>query len=371
MTHAPQLFQPITLNGLSLPNRIVVAPMCQYSAKDGEAGDWHRMHLGMLATSGAGLLILEATAVSAEGRITPGCLGLWRDSQMQGLKQVVAASRSFGATRIGIQLSHAGRKASTHAPFHGGAQLSDSEGAWPTMAPSALAMREADTHPPQAMTHEDLATVVQEFVAAARRAVDAGLELIELHMAHGYLMHQFLSPLANQRHDEYGGSLDNRMRFPLAVFKAVRDAVPAAMPVGVRVSATDWVQDGWTAEETAVLSQRLQSLGCDFIHVSTGGLSPAQKITVGPGYQVSFAAQIKQACSIPVIAVGQITEPEQAEAVLAEGHADMVALGRQMLFEPHWPWRAAAALNGTVTVPPQYLRSLGAHPQIAAKTAGK
>ncbi|CAM3982552.1 Oxidoreductase [Bordetella tumbae] len=361
----PLLFQPISINQLDLANRITVAPMCQYSATDGLASDWHRMHLGMLGSNGAGLVMLEATAVTEDGRISPGCLGLWGDDQGRALTATLEASRRFSTGAFGIQLSHAGRKGSTQAPFHGGARLDHGQGGWSTLAPSAIPSRPSDTVLPVEMTMDDLAEVRKAFVQAARRALAAGIELIELHMAHGYLLHQFLSPLSNQRSDHYGGSLENRMRYPLEVFDAVRQAIPAEIPLGVRVSATDWVDGGWNEDETEELCQRLLPMGCDFFDISSGGLSSAQKITVHPGYQVPFAARIKKSVSVPVIAVGMITEPQQAEQILQEGSADMVALARQMLFEPHWPWRAAAQLKGQLQIPPQYLRSLASAPDIA------
>ncbi|CAM3689294.1 NADH:flavin oxidoreductase/NADH oxidase [Bordetella tumulicola] len=361
----PLLFQPISINRLTLANRITVAPMCQYSAIDGCAGDWHRMHLGMLGSNGAGLVMIEATAVTKDGRISPGCLGIWGDDQHRALTATIEATRTFSTGALGIQLSHAGRKGSTQAPFHGGARLSDAQGGWDTLAPSAIASRPSDTVLPVAMTADDIADVRNAFVQAAHRAVAAGIDLIEIHMAHGYLLHQFLSPLANQRQDNYGGSLENRMRFPLEVFDAVRQALPTDFPLGVRVSATDWVDGGWNEDETEALCQRLQSIGCDFFDISSGGLSAAQKIAVRPGYQVPFAARIKKAVTAPVIVVGMITEPDQAEQILKEGSADMIALARQMLFEPHWAWRAAQVLNGKLQIPQQYLRSLPASPDIA------
>lgn len=357
---APRLFQPITLNGLSLTNRIVVAPMCQYSAVNGCAGDWHRMHVGMLTSNGAGLVILEATAVTEDGRITPGCLGIWGDEQAQALGALIDASRAFSTGAIGIQLAHAGRKGSSQAPFDGPARLSADQGGWDTLAPSPIPARPSDTVLPIEMTRSDMDQVRDAFVQACQRSIEAGVSLIELHMAHGYLLHQFLSPLSNQRTDDYGGSLDNRMRFPLEVFNAMRQAVPADYPLGVRVSATDWVDGGWDVDQTEKLCQQLQALGCDFFDISSGGVSSAQKITLTPGYQVPLAARLKQSLTVPVMAVGLITEPSHAEQILAEGSADMVALARQILLDPHWPWRAAQELGGKVHVPKQYLRSLPA-----------
>ena len=358
---APALFQPLALGPLTLPNRIVIAPMCQYSAVDGSATDWHLIHLGHLALSGAGLLILEATAVEAQGRITTGCLGLYSDDNEAALARVLDAVRTHAASPampIAIQLAHAGRKASSRVPWLGGAQMPLGEpGAWRAVAPSARPHIDGEDAP-QALDRAGLAQVRNAFVQAARRAARLGLQGIELHAAHGYLMHQFLSPLANLRVDEYGGSLANRMRFPLELFSAVRDAFPAERPVWVRVSATDWVEgSGWDVDSSIEFVRELQSLGCAAVHVSSGGVSPQQKIPLGPGYQVGLAQRIKQAVGLPTIAVGLITEPEQAEAIVASGQADAVALARAMLYDPRWPWHAAAKLGAQVSAPPQYWRS--------------
>ncbi len=351
-----QLFSAAKIGELALENRIVIAPMCQYSAEAGRASSWHRIHLGSLALSGAGLLILEATAVEAIGRISPGDLGLWDDETEAALHTVLADIRAWSPIRLGIQLGHAGRKASCRAPWQGGHQLPASEGGWQTVAPSALGFAEQDVAP-TALDDAGLARIKQAFVKSAQRAVRLGIELIEIHAAHGYLLHQFLSPLSNQRQDQYGGSLENRLRFPLEVFSAVRAAVPASIPVGVRLSASDWVDGGWDEEQSIVFSQQLETLGCDYVHVSSGGLSPLQHIAVGPGYQLPFARAIRQQVNIPVMCVGLITEPQQAEAVLEQGDADLVALGRAVLYNPHWPWQAAATLNAQVKAPSQYLRS--------------
>jgi 2,4-dienoyl-CoA reductase-like NADH-dependent reductase (Old Yellow Enzyme family) len=356
----PALFQPLRLGPLELPNRIVIAPMCQYSAVDGSATDWHLMHLGHLALSGAGLLIIEATAVEAIGRITPGCLGLYSDANETALARVLQAVRAHSSMPIAIQLAHAGRKASSRAPWQGGMQISAAEsgpwGGWQAEAPSALPHL-PDEEPPRALDAAGLTRVKAAFVHAARCAMRLGLQGIELHAAHGYLLHEFLSPLCNQRGDAYGGSLENRMRFPLEVFDAVRAEVPAGIPLWVRVSATDWVEGGWDVESTVAFARVLEARGCAAIHVSSGGASPQQRIPLGPGYQVPLAVRIKQAVAVPVIAVGLITEPEQAEAILAQGQADAVALARAMLYEPRWPWHAAAKLGAQVTAPPQYWRS--------------
>ena len=354
---SPLLFSPWALGPLALPNRIVIAPMCQYSAVEGLPQDWHGVHYGSLALSAAGLLIVEATAVTEQGRITPGCTGLWNHAQEQAFARLIAGIRRHSPIKLAVQLGHAGRKASSHVPWQTGMQIRRGQpGHWPAVSASALPHLPGE-EPPSALDEGGLLDIVQAFAEAAQRAVRAGFDGIELHAAHGYLLHQFLSPLSNRRDDAYGGSLENRMRFPLQVFQAVRAAVPARVPVWVRVSATDWVEGGWTVDDTAAFGRALAGLGCAALHVSSGGTSPQQKITLGPGYQVPLAAQLKRAVGLPTIAVGLITEPAQAEAVLAEGHADAVALARAMLYDPRWPWRAAAALGAQVAVPPPYWRS--------------
>ena len=351
------LFTPWELGPLSLRNRIVIAPMCQYSATDGTPGDWHLIHLGQLAISGAGLLILEATAVSPEGRISPQDLGLYSDANEAGLARILGAVRAHAPIALAMQISHAGRKASSRAPWDGGTQIGPEEpGGWQTEAPSAVP--HADTEAtPMALDHAGLARVRADFAATARRAARLGLDGIELHAAHGYLLHQFLSPLANRRSDEYGGSLENRMRFPLEVFDAVRAAFPADKPVWARISATDWVPGGWDIDGTLALSQALKARGCAAIHVTTGGVSPAQAIKLAPGYQVPYAQRVKAEVGLPTLAVGLITEAQQAEAIIANGEADAVSLARAMLYDPRWPWHAAAALGARVVVPKQYWRS--------------
>ena len=352
-----QLFQPLRIGSLDLENRIVIAPMCQYSADEGRATDWHLMHLGALALSGAGLLITEAAAVSPEGRITPDDLGLYSDETEAALGRVLKALRTYSPMPIAVQLAHAGRKASSQAPWEGGQQIApDAPRGWQTEAPSAVP-HAASEHAPTALDRAGLERVKRDFVEAAKRAARLGIEGIELHAAHGYLLHQFLSPLANKRTDDYGGTLENRMRFPLEVFDAVRAAFPADRPVWMRLSAVDWVEGGWDIDGTVALSRELESRGCAAIHVSSGGVSPSQQIKLGPDYQVGFAVQVKEAVTIPVIAVGLITEPRQAEAIVAEGQADAVALARAMLYDPHWPWHAAAALGAKVRAPKQYWRS--------------
>jgi 2,4-dienoyl-CoA reductase-like NADH-dependent reductase (Old Yellow Enzyme family) len=350
------LFSPFNLGGLPLRNRIVIAPMCQYSAENGNAGDWHMIHLGQLALSGAGLLIVEATAVEDIGRITPGDLGLYSDDNQAAFARVLKAMRRHSHIPVAIQLAHAGRKASSHAPWDGGQCLTPSEGAWQTAAPSALPHAPGEPAP-LALDAQGLARIKAAFADAARRCAVLGIDAIELHAAHGYLLHQFLSPIANQRNDAYGGSLDNRMRFPLEVFEAVREAAPERMPVGVRISATDWVDGGWDVEQSIAFGKALAQRGCGFMDVSSGGVSPRQQIPLGPGYQVPLAEQIKRAVGLPTMAVGLITQPAQAEAIVASGEADLVALARAILFEPHWPWRAAAELGAQIEAPPQYWRS--------------
>ena len=350
------LFSPYSLGPLELSNRITIAPMCQYSAVDGLATDWHMIHLGSLALSGAALITLEATAVVPEGRISPDDLGLWSDAHADALAPILAAMRRHSPIKIGIQLSHAGRKASTNVPWEGGTQIApDAANGWQTEGPSAVPHTGGDAAP-LALDAAGLERVRDGFVAAARRAHALGFDAIELHGAHGYLLHQFLSPLANRRTDEYGGSLENRMRYPLEVFAAVRAAVPS-MTLGMRISATDWVDGGWDLEQSVRLAQELERIGCDFIHVSSGGVSTAQKIPVEPGYQIGFAERIKHDTGLPTIGVGLITEARHAEAILQAGQADVIALARAMLYDPRWPWHAAAELGAQVSAPPQYWRS--------------
>jgi 2,4-dienoyl-CoA reductase-like NADH-dependent reductase (Old Yellow Enzyme family) len=351
------LFQSLALGPLTIRNRIVIAPMCQYSADgEGSATDWHLMHLGQLAVSGAGLLTLEATAVSAEGRITAQDLGLYSDANEAALDRVLSAVRAHSSIPVAVQLAHAGRKASSRAPWLGGRQVPIGEpGGWQAVAPSALA-HGANEQPPAALDAADLRKVRDDFVAAAKRAARLGIDAIEIHAAHGYLLHQFLSPLANLRMDAYGGSLENRLRFPLEVFDAVRAVFPADRPVWVRLSASDWVDGGWNVEQSIAFAQALKERGCAAMHVSSGGVSPQQAIKLGPGYQVPFAQQVKAAVGLPTIAVGLITEARQAEDVIASGQADAVALARAMLYDPRWPWHAAAELGARVSAPPQYWR---------------
>ena len=354
------LFTPFTIQTpggpVTLPNRIVIAPMCQYSAVNGLATDWHLAHWANLLNSGAGMLTLEATAVSPEGRITAGCLGLWDDVTAAALDEHLArASQLAPHMPVCIQLSHAGRKASSAVPWEGGMLVTPEQGGWQPLAPSALPHLPQEPAP-QALSRADIDGIRDDFVQAARRARALGIQAIELHAAHGYLLHQFLSPLSNQRSDAYGGNFDNRIRFPLEVFTAVREVFGGAL--GMRISATDWVDGGWTLEETSELASLLKQAGAQFVHISSGGVSPLQKIVMGPEYQVHLARAVKKASGLTTFAVGLITEPAQAEAVLQRGDADLVALGRAFLYQPRWGWQAAAALGGRVQAQPPYWRSL-------------
>ena len=349
------LFTPLSLGPLTLQNRVVIAPMCQYSASQGQAQDWHLMHYGGLSHSGAGLLIMEATAVEPEGRISAADLGLWDEASEAALARVLAALRKHSAMPVAVQLAHAGRKASCALPWKGGAFVPPTQGGWLPSAPSALPYTPGDLAP-QALDLAGIARIRTAFVESAKRAARLGFDAVELHAAHGYLLHEFLSPLSNQRTDAYGGSLDNRLRLVLEIYSAMREALPDAIPLGVRISATDWVPGGWDVEQSIELTKRLKALGAAYIHVSSGGLAPEQKITLGPGYQVAFAEAIRKATGLTTFAVGLITEAEQAEGIVAGGQADAVALGRAMLYDPRWAWHAAAALGAQVDCPPQYLR---------------
>jgi len=353
----PKLFEPLTVGRLTLANRIVIAPMCQYSAIDGCMTDWHLIHLGHLALSGAALLTIEATAVLPEGRISYADVGLYDDGTEAAMATTVASIKKWSNMPIALQLAHAGRKASTDLPWNGGAQLSSGHThGWQTIAPSALPFQ-AHENPPLALDRKGMALVLDAFADSARRAARIGIDALQIHAAHGYLLHQFLSPLSNQRTDEYGGSLENRMRFPLEVFDVVRAAFPSDRAVTVRVSGTDWVEGGWSIDDTVAFAQALEARTCAAIHVSSGGLHPAQKIPVAPGYQVPLASAVKANVSMPVVAVGLITDFAQAERIIADGEADLIALARAMLYDPRWPWHAAAHLGASVKAPPQYLRS--------------
>lgn len=350
-----KLFSPSRLGQYSLDNRIVVAPMCQYAADNGLANSWHAHHYANLALSGASLVIFEAAAVSPIGRISDHDLGLWDDQQATELKKIVSDIRSYSSAKLGIQIAHAGRKASTEVPWLGGHGIDEQQPrGWRTVAPSAIAF--GDYPKPEALTQEAIQQIKQQFVDAALRAESAGFEVIELHAAHGYLLHQFLSPLSNQRQDQYGGNFEYRLRLLIETFTAVRAAVAEKTVIGVRISATDWVDGGWSLAESIELTERLEELGCDYIHVSSGGLSEKQQIPVGPNYQVPLAQAIRETTDIPVIAVGLITEQEQAEAIIATEQADFIALARGILYNPRWPWHAAAKLGATIHPAPQYLR---------------
>ncbi|MNX16088.1 NADPH dehydrogenase [compost metagenome] len=349
------LFTPLTLRELTFPNRIFVSPMCQYSAEDGMPNDWHLVHLGSRAVGGAALVIAEATAVTPEGRISPGDTGIWSDAQAQAFSRITRFIRENGAI-AGIQLAHAGRKASTDAPWRGDNALGLDAGGWIPVAPSPLAFEEGDPIP-TALDSVAIDGIVDAFVAAARRSLDAGFQVVELHMAHGYLLHEFLSPLSNQREDDYGGSLANRARLPLRVAQAVREFWPETLPVFVRISATDWAEGGWDLDQSIPFSRWLKERGIDLIDCSSGGTVPHARIPVEPGYQVPFARAIRQEAGIPTGAVGLITDPAQADAILERGDADAVLLGRELLRDPYWPLHAAAALGVDRDWPVQYERA--------------
>ncbi|HET9028752.1 MAG TPA: NADH:flavin oxidoreductase/NADH oxidase [Candidatus Aquilonibacter sp.] len=352
------LFSPITLRGMEFENRVVVSPMCQYSSIDGNANDWHVVNLGHYALSGPSLAFFEATAVSPEARITDRDLGLYSDANQDAMARVVAFMREWTKTKVGVQLAHAGRKASTLPPWEGG-NAAHGDRAYQTVAPSAIPYL-PDWHTPLALDDAGIEKVKRDFVEAARRCTALGIDVIELHFAHGYLGHQFLSPLTNHRDDRYGGTLENRMRFPLELFAAVRE-VWNDRPLGVRISATDWAEGGWDVSQSITLVNRLKESGCDFVDVSSGGLVAHQKITVGPGYQVPFAAEIKRATGVPTMSVGMITNPAQAETILRDGDADFIELARGFIRNPNWTWDAADALGGEPFVPPQYLRGRSKH----------
>ena len=355
----PLLFQPLTLAGLALRNRIVVSPMCQYSceAGDGLATDWHLVHLGSRAVGGAGLVLVEAAAVSPAGRITPQDLGFWSDAHAEALAPIVRFIRAQGAA-AGIQLAHAGRKASSRRPWEGGPALADAQGGWAPLAPSAISYGER-YRLPRAMDGADIRQVVADFRAAARRADRAGFDVVELHAAHGYLLHEFLSPLSNERTDAYGGTFENRARLLREVVDAVRAVWPASKPLFVRISAVDWVDGGWTLEESVRLARLLRPRGVDLVDCSSGGLSPAQRIPTGPGYQVPFAERIRREAGVATAAVGLITTPAQAEEILTRGQADLIVMARELLRDPYFPLHAAAALGAPDAVPwpAQYLRA--------------
>ncbi|QNP62051.1 NADH:flavin oxidoreductase/NADH oxidase [Streptomyces genisteinicus] len=356
------LFEPVTLRSLTVRNRVWMAPMCQYSAETagpgtGVAGDWHFAHYAARATGGTGLVLVEATAVSPEGRISPADLGLWNDAQTEGLRRITAFLRSQG-TVAGIQLAHAGRKASTDRPWKGGAPVGPDEEGWQPVGPSPLPF--AEGHPvPDELTREQIAAITGQFADAARRALEAGFEVVEVHGAHGYLIGEFLSPHSNHRTDEYGGSFENRTRFALEVVDAVRAVWPAELPLLFRISATDWLDEGgWTADDTVRFAAELKEHGVDLLDVSTGGNASGVRIPTGPGYQVPFAARVRAETGLPVAAVGLITDPAQAEKILANGEADAVFLGRELLRNPFWALQAARTLGADADAPPQYARAV-------------
>jgi 2,4-dienoyl-CoA reductase-like NADH-dependent reductase (Old Yellow Enzyme family) len=350
------LFSPLNVRSVNLRNRIGVSPMCQYSARDGVANDWHVIHLGSRAVGGAGLVIAEATAVAPEGRITPGCLGLWSENQIEPLARIAAFVKQHGAV-AGIQIAHAGRKASADLPWQGGAHLTEKQGGWQTIAPSALAFGGELTKIPRAMTEADIARVQNNFVATAKRALTAGFEWLELHAAHGYLFNSFLSPLTNQRMDKYGGSFENRVRFLIETTQAVRQAWPEQLPLAVRISAIDWKIGGWQIEDSIALAKLLKVEGVDLVDCSSGGVVPDAKITVVPGYQVPFAEKVRRGADILTAAVGFITEPKQADDIVRSGQADVVLLARQFLRDPYWPAHAAQILGHKLPPPLPYARA--------------
>ena len=360
----PALFTPFRLAGLDLRNRIVVSPMGMHSGEEGVPGDWHLMHLGQFAVSGAGMVITEAVVVEPRGRVSRGDLGLWSDAQVQGFARIRDFFAAHGQARFGVQLGHAGRKGSVTTSWEGQGAVQPGQGGWATLAASPIAYPGRNV--PQALDTAGIAEMRATFAGAAARAAQAGFDLIEVHAAHGYLLHNFLSPLTNQRDDSYGGSLENRMRFPLEVFAAMRDAVPPGMPVGVRVSATDWAPGGWDLDDTLAFCAALKRAGCDYVCASSGGAVPEQRIPVAPGFQAPFARAIRDATGMPTMAVGLVTEPEQAESIIADGDADLVALARAMLLNPRWPWHAAERLGADADYPVQYER---AHPSMRRSAA--
>ncbi len=347
----PHLFDPLTIKSVTLRNRIGISPMCQYSSEDGVANDWHLVHLGSRAAGGAGLIIAEATAVSPEGRITPGDAGIWADKHIEPLARINRFMKQHGAVP-GIQIAHAGRKAGVAVPWAGGALLADSAGGWTPVAPSAVAFGGELSKVPHALTGEEIKQVQAAFVAAAKRSLAAGYEWLELHGAHGYLTHEFLSPLSNQRTDNYGGSFENRIRFLLELARAVRAVWPEHLPYTARLSCSDWAEGGWDIEQSVELCRRLKAEGLDLIDCSSGGAVPNAKIAVGPGYQVPFAEKIRREAGIATAAVGMISEAKQADAIIRSGQADLVLLAREELRDPYWPAHAAKILGHAAAVPP-------------------
>lgn len=350
-----KLFSPLQIGKHTLPNRITVAPMCQYSAVDGSMTDWHLMHVGNLALSGASMLVIEATGIVPEGRITPQCVGLYSDANEAAMARVVTFARSVSPVVLGVQLGHAGRKASSHSPWKGRGALGAGDGAWTTEAPSAVALA-TDWPVPHALGKADMDRLKQAAVAAVKRAARIGLDFVEMHSTHGYLFSEFLSPLSNKRTDAYGGSLENRMRWPLEVFRAMREAWPADRFIGAKISGTDFAEGGWTPDEAVIYAGELKNAGAAYVTVSGGGVVLDAKVPVGPGYQVQFAQRVKAETGITTGAVGLITDPLQAEDIIAAGKADFISLARALLFNPRWPQHAAVALGAEAFYPPQYER---------------
>lgn len=346
------LFSSLTLRGLALPNRIVVSPMCQYISDDGLSNDWHLAHYGQFSMGAAGLVIKESTGVSAEGRITHKCAGMYTDEQEVAAKRVVDFCKKFGVAKIGIQLSHSGRKGSTLPPALGGRALTSEERSWTTFAPSALPYA-PDWHVPEELTKAGMEKIKADFVQAVKRAERVGYDLIEFHAGHGYLIHQFLSPLTNQRTDEYGGSPENRMRFPLEVFAAMRAVWPEDKPMGARLSTVDWVDGGLTVDQTVLFAKELKKLGCDYVDVSSGGLDPRQQVPLAPGYHAKFAEKVKKEADIVTRTVGLITDAKLAEQIIASGSADLIAIGRGAMWDPRWAWHAALELGTEAIYPPR------------------
>ena len=354
------LFSPIRLRGLTLPNRVVVSPMCQYNSENGSANDWHLMHLGQFSLGAGALVMTEATNVNLAGRITLKCAAMCSDENEAAMKRVVDFCKRYGVAKHGLQLGHAGRKASTQPPATGGRPLSAEEGAWQTLAPSALPYA-PDWHTPRALSEPEIAGIKADFVSAVQRAARIGYDLVEMHAGHGYLLHQFLSPLSNERTDRYGGSLANRMRLVLETFEAMRRAWPAERPMGARVSASDWVEGGWTPDDTVVLARELKQLGCDYLDVSSGALDPRQQLPLAPGYQVPFAEKVKRESGIATMTVGLITSARQAEDIIASGRADFVCLARGAMWDPRWAWHAAEELGAEAPYAP---KTMACHPKL-------
>jgi len=361
------LFSPLSIGSLALANRIVVSPMCQYSADDGCANDWHLMHLGMLANSGAALVVVEATHVERHGRITHGCLGLYSDENEAALARVMASVRRAGSAKFGIQLAHSGRKGSAQRPWEGPVALKNGGDPWETIAASPVAFGK-DWHTPREATEDDMERVRNAFVSATKRALRIGFDEIELHLAHGYLAHNFISPVSNQRTDQYGGSFENRMRFPLSIVRAVRAVVPKSVPLGARITGSDWRADGLTPDDAVAIAKALKAEGIEFLCVSSGGITADTRNPAEPGYNVPIAARVRKEVGLPTRTVGLILKPEQAEAIVAQGQADQVSLARAFLDNPHWGWHAAKALDADVPRPPQYAR---VSPKLWAPAAAK